>query len=72
MKETRDIRCFQCRRPGMTIKNAQSGVWEFTEPGWACLTGSHLCPKCNAELLARVNEENRQHHEKWLKSVKGE
>ena len=72
MKETRDIRCLECGRPGKIIKNAQSGKWEFPEPGWACLTGSHLCPKCNAELKARVDKENRLHHEKWLKSVKGE
>lgn len=71
MKETRDIRCCMCRRPGTTTHDAQRG-WIFTEPGWASLTGSHLCPICNAELKARVNKENQLHHEKWLKSVKGE
>lgn len=71
MKETRNIRCVACGRRDSLVMNAQSGKWEYPEPGWALINYANICPVCNEKLVAQNKETNRKNHEKWLGEKNG-
>lgn len=66
MKETRDIQCSVCGLPDTLIKDAQSGKWEYPEPGWALVNYSHVCPACNAKMIEINRVENEKNRRRFM------
>ena len=71
MKETHNIWCAVCKRPDKLVKNAQSGKWEYPEPGWALINYTNVCPVCTAKIVAKNKAENERNREKWLSGKEG-